>query len=394
MVGWPNQAILSFSYNIVIFGMAALLILTFRRERFQVGAGYVVLLAACNHIGIIMGFSLGSGPESFLWPADTLDHHLPNAIAFSEWMSGSGDIAFSGDNPFSVLYVSNMWVGFFFLVFGIYPVVSAYAMLLIKLLTVVLIYRAALNISNCSWIAITAALIYGLMPTVTFYTLQFYKDFFIHFLVALLLYFFSKSHEKPSIAALMVIPLSILVIERFYLVIMICVALTAYFFTLSGRIFQKLAIFILAALTVYFVLGHYFAGQGISDLLSTINDFASAQNQSEGVTPTTNLALDMFRAMFTPFFNFYKLDFYMGLDSILIFAGFIHGIVMLLYLRGIWVERKRRIVMINIAFLILLIILALVMPYAGRARDSLYPLLSIFAAIGLGSLLDRKSASV
>lgn len=389
-MSWPHHAILSLFYVIAMFWVAIALIFYLHRRPLLVGPGYIALLIFCNHIGLLCGYSLANGTEYMLWPADAIDHHLPNAIAFSEWISGVGEIEFFSDNPFKKIYVSNMWVGLFFLVFGVYPIVSAFAMLIIKLITIILIFKSALNFTKDQSIALTASIIYGLLPTITFYTIQFYKDFFIHFLVALTLFIFFRAIEKPKMLILIAIPLVILFVERFYLLVMICVALTFYYWSLTGKKFMKLVILALAGLTSFIVLNHYFEGRGVQELIETIQSFESTQNDSTDVTPTTNIALDFFRIAFTPFFNMYKLNQYSAFDSILIFGGFIHQLIMLFYLRGLWIERKNRVVFINFAFFFLLVILALIMPYDGRARDSFYPLVSIFAAIGIASLLKSK----
>jgi len=389
-VGWPNYIALSLFYIVIIFGVAVLIIQSILSKAVSVGVGYIASLTMCNHVGILLGFSIGLGPDYMLWPDDTIDHHLPNAIAFSEWLSGIGTLEIFTDNPFAKVYISNMWVGIFFYVFGTYPVVSGFAMLLIKLIAVALIYYAAFNFLKDKSVASIAAIIYGLLPTLTFYTLQFYKDFFIHFLVALVLFIISKSIKRQKYAIFLVLPLGAMFVERFYLLVMICVTLVLYYWSQSGKVGLKISIFVLGGGASLAVLDYYFAGQGIIELIITIQEFEAAQNESIDATPTTYIALDLFRSAFTPFFNFYKLNSYSHLDSILIFGGFIHQLTMIFYFKGLWVARKDRVIILNYAFLFLIVILALIMPYAGRARDSLYPLVSLFAAIGISSVWGRK----
>lgn len=360
------------------------------RKLIPLSAGYIALLTMCNHVGILLGLSVGLSPDYVLWPDDAIDHHLPNAIVFSEWLSGVGELEIFTDNPFAKIYISNMWVGIFFFIFGAHPVVSGVAMLLIKLITVVLVYYSALNFFNNRPLASVAAIIYGLIPTVTFYTLQFYKDFFVHFLVAATLFILSKTLKRPNFAIFLALPLGAMFLERFYLLVMICAALVLYFFRRSGKLGLKILVFLLGCGVCSMALNYYFPGQGFGELLQTMQSFEAAQNESVDVIPTTYFALDLFRTIFTPFFNFYKLESYSHIDSILIFGGFIHQLVMIFYFRGLWVACRERAVVLNFAFILLLVVLALVMPYAGRARDSLYPLVSIFAAIGIFSIWGRN----
>jgi hypothetical protein len=389
-LGWPNHILLAFFYTFFISILTVQYIYTINKYSEFTGLWLILILVVCNHVGIFLGYSLASGADYMLWPADAIDHHLPNAIAVSKWILGEDTIEIFSDNPFSKIYISNIWVGIFFAIFGIFPIVSGLAMLIIKLCTIYLIYRSALILTKTKFIALTAAIIYGLLPTLTFYTIQFYKDFFIQFLIAVIIFIQLKSIKQPKFALLIPLPLAILFVERFYLLVIICITLVLYYWSQSGRIIPKILIFLLGGYVSYFVLNYYFPEQNISQLMEIIKNFEIAQNDSTDVTPTTNIVLDLFRIIFTPFFNFYKVDQYKYFDSLLTFGGFIHQLIIIFYLRGLWVYRDNRFVLLNFGFLFLLIILAMIMPYDGRARDSFYPLVSIFTAIGINSLLKSK----
>jgi hypothetical protein len=392
-LGWPNYIVLVVFYVLSIFFLTLNIILSIYKNSRKVGVGLVVSLVICNHFGIFLGFILASGSYDMLWPVDTMDHHLPNAIIVSKWILGEGEIEIFSDNPFAKIYISNILVGIFFAAFGVHPVISGLAMLLIKLFTVYLIYRSALILTKDGFIALVASIIYGLLPTITFYTIQFYKDFFIQFLVSLVVFIFIKSISinNRRLALLIVLPLAILFVERFYLVVIICGALIIYYWATSQNLFFKISITLLCGLVSIAVLDYYFSGQGVNELIESVLSFEATQNESIDIVPTTFIALDIFRIAFTPFFNLYKLDFYNKYDSLLTFGGFIHQLIMLFYFRGLWIFRKNRIVLLNISFFFLMFILAMIMPYDGRARDSFYSLVSIFAAIGISSFLKRKN---
>lgn len=379
-----------FSLIYVFFITILSLILIYKslKNSINIGPIYISVMTFCNHIGILLGFLVAGGSDSMIWAADAMDHHLPNAITFSDWMAGEGYLDVINENPFKKIYISNIWVGLFFYLIDVSPLVTVLSMLAIKIITIFIIYRASIALTSDTGISSVAAIIYALSPTITFYTIQFYKDFFIQLLISLILLAIFK--YKNKIKGLLIIPILILSFERFYLSIIIIITFLVYYFNSNSGILKKLSMLVSCIFLSILIFSYYFKNQDIFNLFNIIKNFADTHNDLVDVMPTTNIFIDLFRIFFTPFFNFYKLDMYNKFDSLLTWGSFVHQAVMLFYLRGLWYYRKNSLTLINLSFLFLILILAMVFPYNGRARDSLYPLIVIYSAIGISSLFNRN----
>ncbi|WP_162785381.1 hypothetical protein [Polynucleobacter necessarius] len=379
---------MSMLYVLLVTSVSSYLIYKSLKNSIHIAPSYIALMTICNHSGMLLGFLMAGGADSMIWAADAMDHHLPNAIAFSDWMAGEGQLEIFNENPFKTIYISNIWVGLFFYFMGANPLATGLAMMLIKIVTIFIIYRAAMELTNDACTSSVAGIIYALSPTITFYTIQFYKDFFIQLLVSLILLSIFKYRNK--IKTLLIIPITILIFERFYLSIMISITFLVYFFLTAKGVIKKILMQVFCIILSFIIFRYYFRGQEIYDLFNIIQNFADTHNDSADVTPTTNIFIDLFRILFTPFFNFHKLEAYNKFDSLLIWGSFVHQVVMLFYIKGIWIYRKNSLTIVNLAFIFLILILALIVPYNGRARDSFYPLIVIYSAIGIASLFKRN----
>lgn len=380
---------LSFLYTTILLVVTILNVGKLRFRANVVSINYVFLLLLAIHLGFLITFGLMHGPDDYLWVPDSYNIHLPNAISVRNWISNGGEIEVFGENPFEKILFSNMWVGVFFYLFGVSPIVSATAFIPIKLLTVLLIYKTANNLLHDKFIALTGAILYVLTPAIIVYTLQFYKEFFIHFLIALAFYIFSESIKRPWVSVLIALPLGGLFVERFYLVVMLLAGFGAYVFINSKSLHTKLLISAISAVGVIGVFNYYFKGQGLLELVSTIDAFREAHNEAEDVTPTINIWVDLFRITFTPFFSLKKLDSWSRFDSMMIFGTFLQQAVMALYFWGLLRARKWRFAILNVSLGVFVVLYANIAPYGGRERDSFYPLIVIFASVGLASVFGR-----
>src|SRR5436190_2936487 len=104
--------------------------------------------------------------------------------------------------------------------------------------------------------------------------------------------------------------------------------------------FRTSIIIAAAAFGIAEILGHYFTGQGVTELLETISTFQEVHNESDDVTPTISIWIDLPRIIFTPFFTMVKVNTYTNFDSLLIFGSFLHQAVMIFYFIGLIRMRK------------------------------------------------------
>jgi len=386
-----DHVALSFVYSAIIV-VVGFLIITRLKSRARAVSIYLVLLLVIGiHVGFLVGLALLDGPSDLLWVDDTFRNHLPGAIAFADWLDRGGSIEIFDENPFKKIYLSSMWVGMFFNFLGPSPIVSSLAIIPVKLLTMLCIFKAANNVFKDRFVALTAAIIYALMPSVTFFTLLFLKEFLIHFYVALALYIFTECIKRPWLCVLLIFPLGGLFIDRFYVAIVLAVGFYAYYLRNSKNVYIHVLVTLVLAVTLIAVFDYYFRGMGVVELIETISGFEEAHNEGEGVTPTINIWVDLFRITFTPFFAWSKFKIFSGIDSLIIFGSFLHQAVMIFYFIGLVRTRKSGFALLNISLGIVLVLFAIIAPYNARARDSFYPLIAIFAAIGIATTFANRS---
>jgi hypothetical protein len=385
-----DHVILSFIYSIIIVIVGFLNISRLKSRASAVSIVFVLSLVIAIHLGFLVGLALLDSPSDFLWVDDTLRNHLPGAIVVSDWLDKGGTIEIFDKDPFKTLYLSSIWVGAFFHIFGVSPIVSSLATIPIKLLTVLCIFKAANNCFEDRFVALTAAIVYALMPSVTYFTLLFLKEFLIQFYVALALYILSVCIKKAWMCALLLFPLGALFVDRFYVAVALAIGFYAYYFRKSKSVYVHAFAAIIVGVAVMAVFDYYFRGMGVRELIETASKFEEAHNEGVGVTPTINIWVDLFRITFTPFFSLSNVKGFFRIDSLLIFGTFLHQIVMILYFVGLARTRKSSFAILNISLGMVLVLFAIIAPYNARARDSFYPLIAIFAAIGIATSFGNR----
>lgn len=378
-----NQIFLTLIYEITLV-FAATFILK-KMNDLKINCFYPIIIAGAIHLGIMFGYWLGDGGLDMLWPYDTIDHHLPNALKLVSAINGDvSEFNIFSSNPFETIYLSNIWVGLFFTLFGVDPIVSLFAMMLVKFITIYFICQAGRIISGDSRVGYFAGIIYAMQPNITFYTIQFYKEFAIHFLSIVCIYTIAKSSEHKKYYFISMIPLLALIVERFYIAIFLFISILGLIVYKEKNHLFKLFIGLLATISPIMILRYYFPDQNITDLIASLKSLQETHNASPDVSnPASNMFIDFPRIVLTPFITQEKIDNYIKYDSLLIFGGLIHQFIIIFYVIGIWKSRKNTMTLMNASFLFLCLLLAYIQPYNGRARDSLYPMIAIYASIGL-----------
>jgi uncharacterized membrane protein len=59
-----------------------------------------------------------------------------------------------------------------------------------------------------------------------------------------------------------------------------------------------------------------------------------------------------------------------------------------------FIRTKLKTAILVVPFALFLLLFAYLAPYSGRQRDSFYPVIALFAAIGLQKIMKMRSASV
>jgi hypothetical protein len=370
-----------FLFQIVLLTSSIILIQYARTNRVNNNfAYYIIFLMVLVQFTLPLVYSFVDGPAFMIWTTDAYDHHIDNAEIVSDYINNFGKLP-QWDNPYQKLYFSNWWIGLFYAVFGASPYITAIATSIFRIPTSYLVYKSAYLLSRNKSHASIALIIYSFSPTVILYTMQYYKDFIVHFFVALFLFFLIKSRSNLIFLLLSFFPMYILFNERFYLALIFSVVLSAVVFTSSLSIKLKFFLLSVPFFIFIFYVNRYFPSGGLQNVIEALYELQESHNLDSSVTPTTNIFIDFLRAAFTPFFSSHKVENYIWFDSLLVFGGFVHQFVMILYFTSLWMYRKFKFLLaLNLSTLLLLLLIGLIFPYNGRARDSLYPLISITAA--------------
>jgi len=347
---------------------------------------FLVLTAFMMHGFFITSHYAFNGPEHYLWAVDTYNQHLKKALTFKDFLSGNSPLVIlDSDNFYNRNYISAMVVGFFFFLGDTNPFFSSLAMIVVKCFTIILIFNTVRNITRSQQIAVISSFLYIINPDVFYYTLIFYKEFFVHFLVALFFYFISCVKPKYLMAF---IPIALMYIDRFYLSVFLFVSLIVIFIAKekpSIGVFLTIFIssFVLGMLVIKSITGNY-------NIYSFFDRFLSHKlhySLNSNAKVSMGFFLDFIRISFTPFINIFTVEKFSNYSSLLIAGGVFHKAVMMMYFYGLSRFHRSPIVWINLTVLALLILFALIGPFNGRVRDSIYPIIVMWAGIGLNTFL-------
>jgi hypothetical protein len=358
------------------------------------------------HLALIFGFYLSGRPETALWVADSYAIHIPGASNVANYIHGTGEFLSIGET-YTGIFLTQAFVGILFSFLGINPFSSSIALMIVKLLTVFMVFQLGRAMFNKK-IAAIGALIYVFMPTILYYTTVFYKEAIIQFLVTTILLSVLKifvGQDRPKFWLLLILAMAGLVGERGYL----CFLFMAAFIPLAlitARFYRNrypTALFTLVGCgVIYAVLKKYVAwmilyhldskNNVLLDLLAAISNFKLLYSSFPDVTPinsTLIYPLAFVKILFTPFFTLNKFTLFSDYSYILIWGSFINQAVILLSLYGMYKALKsdwRRNWFLIMPFFLFLCVFAYVAPYIGRLRDSFYPLIAIYAAHGIMEL--------
>lgn len=402
---WDHIATISFVLFLVL--AATGLVELIRREVPTVGSLARILgVVFAVHFGILFAVWLYGADVSSLWVPDSVNHHVPMANKFVEVLrSGSSERMvewlWQSDGP-----LTHSVAGVFFILFGASAVSTGAALLIFKLATTVFIYGLGRDLFGDKKWGLVAAVIYGLMPTVLFYTISYYKEAAVQMLVAGVLWgVTSVLNFRRSAAVVGIVASVFLIRERFYLVP--ALALPAFFVSLlqlarnrknHGPIRLGLLVFVVVLLGLFYLV--YDERYLVSELPRVLQLTRENLNSLPGVDPAFNrdlfYPLALIKSYFTPFFGWRKFVMFFDFSFLLLWGSFVHQAVSLIAAVEGWRRCRERWsvhLMFWTPFFILLCALAYLAPYSGRQRDSLYPVIAVYAAAAICrrfSIADRR----
>jgi len=360
---------------------------------------YCWALASGIHFGIFLGILLTSPSESTIWVTDSQVTHGPYASLYSEFFL-TGQLPASSAPQGKATHV---WIGFFFFLFGKSIYSSIIGQYILKIFTCFFIFLIGKNLLN-KRLGELSATIYALAPTPLFYTTVLYKEFMIHFLYTVIIYFLYKSILSKKIFfafsnIFLIIPFFyLLMLERFYFIVLLFPSFFIFLFNKNkNTIWAKI---ILLSFSAYYVVAHYSLSPKFFfvnfELLSTLR---LKHSEFLDILYSYNYNIPYFLAVIkiilTPFFSFNKFDIFFDFAQLLIWGSFVHQVIITMAIFSFLsylIHFKRYVVFFSfgLPFLLFILFAAYVSPWAGRIRDSFYPLISVFAALFFLSIKIRK----
>lgn len=349
------------------------------------------LLVSGIYLGIGAGaFAAGAGDHVF-WLADSISTHVPMVERMIAIINEGRFISeFKSLAPGTT---THFLTALSFSVFGKSVYSALLALLVLKMIAVAGVFSLARLVFNPK-VARLATAVYCVAPTVFFYTITLYKEAAIHAMVAWGAYGAALFYKKLALRALLffLLPLLLLYFERIYLPALF--SLTAFILILSLERTKKIAGLVIcglgALLAVHLGVFDWINFEEGFEIFRQLrarhmeySDFSKEWNYG---VPFPLAAL---KALLTPFFTISKFSIFSEFSYLLIWGSFIHQALISIGFWGwFWLwknEPQGRWLHSSLVapLLLLVLILGYVAPWAGRIRDSFYPVIAIYAAFGL-----------
>ncbi len=354
------------------------------------GVRPVIYMTLAVHLGILLGVALLDSTGAMLWVVDSKSTHVPMAENVVGFLVGNGFGSVPSGN--SQLYLAHVLSGVFFLVFGVNQLASGLALMLGKLGAVFYLFQFSRELVD-DRAARLATLIYILLPTALFYTVTFYKEATVQFLVAMACYYMFRIHRHGRWQEFLLLCLALLLLgnERHYLAPCFGVAMgLLIIFSRRIPVWLKAGMLISGAVG-YDLFCRFYWAFSVDNVLATIQNYRtqylSFPDVSE-INKTLPYPIAVVKLYLSPYFTMVKISSYFGPASLIAWGSFLYQITAVLapfgFLKLVKEETSdaRIVTIVTIPFFILVAVFGYVAPYNGRLRDSFLPLLCLFAVVG------------
>lgn len=341
-------------------------------------------------IGLLIPALVAGKATTFFWAVDSLSTHIPRASAIAGWLNGEGPFPFESAIN-SQGGITQFFVGLFFWVFGETPAASVLALALFRALTgIVLIKICRENFRTNRLDVIFLA--YALYPNALFHTTAYFKEALVHLLVSVTVLLLSRlvrhiANSRISLSELALLSgvFAMLFIERFYLVLLILPLLLLIL--VYGAFRKSLGVSIAVALLVAGVFSlHPYFRFSTSELIARVQEMREVHKSFPGINVQVNyeipLWLAFIKSLLTPIWSPSKIEIFRGFSSLITWGSFLGHIYVAGYVLGVFRATRThgwQHLLVQIPFVIFLVALAYVSPWAGRIRDSFSPLIVIYA---------------
>ena len=336
-----------------------------------------------THLGILAGAYITNASADNFWVPDAINVHVPQAKQMANFYLGK---------PSNITYaltrsgvVSHSWVGLFFIIKQNY-IASTIALTILKMIACLYLYALAKKIFN-EKIAFLSTVIYIFAPTSLLYSLYFYKESMVQMLLIISFYYiYSTIFENKFVYFIhLSIALTLLYFERKYLPpLLITTTITAIilkyrnskFVITTSIVIAVIGIITLAIFNSSLVQGYNYV-LILRERHSQYSDIISKYNYD------IPYIFALAKIIFTPFFTFSKFKIFYNLSYLLIWGSFVNQIFIFIYIIGLLRNFTKNFVLhitLNIPFFIFIFFAAYISPWAGRIRDSFYPIFALYIA--------------
>lgn len=360
--------------------------------------GVFMAIAIAAPLGMLLSSAIFDTTEKLFWVSDSIYTHHPSSEYVASLLDGTN--ALSQENIMRVFrpgVFTHLWVGAWYALFGSSAVVSVIALLIVKGITVELlssVYRRTCSLLGFDGRApgIEVVVLYLSVPTVLFHTIVLYKEAIVHLFFTVTLLGCLSMIRRPKLSAVPVIICGVLglFIERFY-VAASCLPLLAYLTVLSFKN-RKIGIATLtvagtAALTYFLGIENFTPSEFLSKIEHQRQYHSSLPGVSQKINYEIPYIVAFIKMLLTPIWAPNKLSMFHGFSALVTWGSFVHQVVISAYLLCVahlfGRQLKFKFLILHVPFLIFLLFGAYISPWAGRVRDSYFPLIAVFATIYL-----------
>ncbi len=334
-------------------------------------------------LGIILGCYVTNAPENSLWMNDSVTTHNPSTLRFIKLFNNFNSELFKKAITTSGA-ITHFTVAVFFYLFGKSIFISSLALLFLKTITTAVIYKLSQAIFD-SKTAVINAILYALSPMVLFYTLVFYKEASIQLFVALTYLSIYKVFYKQSTKYIpwIIIAIAALYLERFYLSIILLSTIVLISF--KSKRFLLVSLLGTTITGFYFYSNSQYLGKSSLTIINQIRQLRelhlSYNDMSASLNYNIAYPLAFIKTILTPFFTLNKFKIFYDFSYLLIWGSFIHQLTAVIaavsFLKN-WQKDKILHTSFILPFIIFISMTAYISPWAGRIRDSFYPLIILY----------------
>lgn len=357
-----------------------------------------LLLIVGFYLMLLVGLAIGGGWSS-LWTLDSKQLHLPGIEKTLSFFRGEAALevgsVFGGQ-----VQLTYLWTAIWFSIFGSSEVVSALAMLVLRIAAWVIAYDITRSLFGLR-VARIALLLTAFVPTQIFYAMLLMKDPAVQLLTTLcfwsLLRIFQRGQLRYLILGLFAI--ACLALERFYIVPTFAVsfALAVILCPVKDGRVLRLSVFSVGLVIVLGLFWKLFKRDFNIQILRENLEWVRAGFQGGAeVDKAWNMdisyPLAFVKILFTPFFRLNKFSFFTDLSALLTWGSFVSQAVMAIGLYGIFKQVRIhavRTLIVVLPILFFLLVFAYLAPFSGRQRDGYFPMIAMFAAYAIERMSRR-----